>query len=523
MSFRLFQCCGLLGPSDETGFPATSVHYLSTTFLKEVEEHGLDRNANLYEIENLSSNEYGVIRKKGADIVCPVDGELGASYVHCLNGEDNVGEANYMLSYTWGYTIGDIVDSLVEYCASTNQSPKRVYVWMCCLCVNQHRVVKLRDEGKVVPFEDFSNTFYQRVNGIQNILSMMMSWNEPAYLKRAWCIYEMYVATTSSECNVTILMPPKEKHRFAKEIEDGEGGNIFFKVMSQTNIEKASAFPADKELIMKAVHEGPGAHKLNVAINDLLIDWSKTAILDVISTREKECTDSSTDVQFARFLRKVGLLFWKQGFYEHALEQQLRALETQTRVLGGLNTETAQTHNDIGMTYSNLHRQKEAVFHCQKALDIRREILGEVNKDTAASYSTVAMRLKSLGELDAALEMVMKALDVRRKLYNNKDHADICRSLITVGRVLAAKEQHREALEYLEKAVDVARSDDVQDVRLEARALDDMGSSYSNLGKVQDALNTYEKCLVIREKILGSNHKLTVKIRNNIESLTGSR
>ena len=70
----------------ETGFPATSVHYLSTTFLKEVEEHGLDRNANLYEIENLSSNEYGVIRKKGADIVCPVDGELGASYVHCLNG-----------------------------------------------------------------------------------------------------------------------------------------------------------------------------------------------------------------------------------------------------------------------------------------------------------------------------------------------------------------------------------------------------------------------------------------------------
>ena len=57
---------------------------------------------------------------------------------------------------------------------------------------------------------------------------------------------------------------------FAKEIEDGqEGGNIFFKVMSQTDIEKASAFPADKELIMKAVHEGPGPHKLNVAINDL--------------------------------------------------------------------------------------------------------------------------------------------------------------------------------------------------------------------------------------------------------------
>ena len=70
--------------------------------------------------------------------------------------------------------------------------------------------------------------------------------------------------------------------------------------------------------------------------------------------------------------------------------------------------------------------------------------------------------------------------------------------------------------------MDVARSDNVQDVRLEARALDDIGSSYSKLGKVQDAINTYEKCFVIREKILGSTHKLTVKIQNNIESLERS-
>ena len=40
----------------------------------------------------------------------------------------------------------------MDFCESTrtHQSPKRVYVWMCCLCVNQHRVVELRDQNKVV-------------------------------------------------------------------------------------------------------------------------------------------------------------------------------------------------------------------------------------------------------------------------------------------------------------------------------------------------------------------------------------
>lgn len=513
------------GTDRTSGFPAVSVHYLSTTFLEEVRSHFLDENASLYEIENLSvSDSLGVIRKKGADVTCPVDGRRGCSYVHCLTGEDNVGDANYMLSYTWGYSIGSIVDALVDFCESTQNSPKRVYVWMCCLCVNQHRVVELRDQNKVVPFEEFSDTFFKRVNGIKNILSMMTPWDDPGYLKRAWCIFEMYVATTSPECNVTILMPPGEKYSFAKEIEHGKGGNVFFKVLSKTNIEKAEAYPADKVLIIKAVtgENGPGAYALNVVINELLIEWSKTAILDVVRVREANCVDSdpSTDVTFARFLGKVGLLFWKQGFHEHALEQQSRALEIQKKVLGEVDEHTARTYNNIGMTYNSLHQQREATECCEKALQIRREVLGEVHKDTIESYSTVAMRLKGQGRLDEALEMVLAALDGRRKMYETEHHADVCRSLITVGRVLDAKDEHEEAMEYFHKAVAVAQAEEVDDVRLEARALDDMGACYNKMGQRDMAIETYEKCLLIREKILGSNAPLTMKIRKKLSAIS---
>ena len=78
-----------------------SVRYLQTGFLKEIEEAGLSRNSVIYDIENLRGPP-GVIRRKGEQVVSPTDGRLGASYVDCLEGDDHVGIANGMLSYTWG-------------------------------------------------------------------------------------------------------------------------------------------------------------------------------------------------------------------------------------------------------------------------------------------------------------------------------------------------------------------------------------------------------------------------------------
>jgi hypothetical protein len=80
---------------------ALSVHYLQTQFLKEVRRAKFSRDSPIYVIEDLKG-PHGVIRRKGKDVKCPVDGKLGAAYVHCVEGEDNVGKATHMLSYSWG-------------------------------------------------------------------------------------------------------------------------------------------------------------------------------------------------------------------------------------------------------------------------------------------------------------------------------------------------------------------------------------------------------------------------------------
>ena len=59
------------------------------------------RMAKIHEIEDLSGSP-GVVRQYSAETICPIDGRKGSAYVHVLSGEDHVGEATHMLSYTWG-------------------------------------------------------------------------------------------------------------------------------------------------------------------------------------------------------------------------------------------------------------------------------------------------------------------------------------------------------------------------------------------------------------------------------------
>ena len=98
-------------------FLAPSVHHLETTFLQYVQDSGFAGSAKIYDIEDLQKEEPGLIRRKGMEITCPIDGKVGASYVHCINGgKDHIGTATHMLSYTWGYSVEDIIATLKHFC-----------------------------------------------------------------------------------------------------------------------------------------------------------------------------------------------------------------------------------------------------------------------------------------------------------------------------------------------------------------------------------------------------------------------
>ena len=73
----------------------------------------------------------------------------------------------------------------------------------------------------------------------------MSPWTKPLYLERVWCIFEIYTAETSSECNVTILMPQREKDSFDsfvrnhRDVHQAQG--MLNDALADTKIENARA------------------------------------------------------------------------------------------------------------------------------------------------------------------------------------------------------------------------------------------------------------------------------------------
>ena len=158
-----------------------SVHYLHNTLLNEIKEAGFNvETVTASQLEpNLYSKEMGFIRKKGENSPCPRDGKTGAAFVDCLEGPDNIGPSNIMLSYTWGDSLKDIIETLYQKCQEEERDPKRAYVWICCFCNNQHRVHEARISGKDVPFQEFHEIFKSNVLGIGQVWSYMSSWRDP--------------------------------------------------------------------------------------------------------------------------------------------------------------------------------------------------------------------------------------------------------------------------------------------------------------------------------------------------------
>lgn len=114
-----------------------------------------------------------VVKPAGAKTVCPRDGQMGAAYVDTLRKQENVGRACALLSYTWHYKVVSVGQALERWAEQSGRDLKQTYVWVCSLCLNQHRMTV------VVSPEDLAAEFGPRVTQIGRILPMLEPWRNP--------------------------------------------------------------------------------------------------------------------------------------------------------------------------------------------------------------------------------------------------------------------------------------------------------------------------------------------------------
>ena len=152
-----------------------------------------------------------------AGTACPRDGEMGCAYVDTLSSADDVGRANGLLSYSWGYLVAEVASALAAWADRAGRDPKRTRIWICSLCLNQHRI----GSGDAVSPEDLAKEFGERVVALGRILPMLEPWDDPGYVQRAWCLFELYTSIRSN-VEIDIILSPRQAQSFRDRInQDG--------------------------------------------------------------------------------------------------------------------------------------------------------------------------------------------------------------------------------------------------------------------------------------------------------------
>jgi len=352
-----------------------SVYYLEIVLLREMQHSDLNvEEATIYDLEDPRSKEHGLIRRKGANLLCPRDGKRGAAYVDAIS-DTFVGGANLMLSYTWRYRVKDIIDTLVAKCKTDNRDTKTTFVWICCFCNNQHRI----SETKNVSFDEFRETFSNTVTGVGTIWSMMSPWNNPAYLKRVWCIFEVYTAHKEVGCTAEIIMPEREKAAMISSLEDY---NELYDVLGKTRIELAEAsVDQDKKNILELVEKTVGFSDLNNKVNVLLREWIMGVLLSEAEKGDpkgkKKILDNATK------LYHIATALEKMGNFDKSLELYNQCRSMREQWLDKDHLVTTMTYNKIGVVMCSKGDYESAMHMYQKCQLIQEKSLGKGHPFTA--------------------------------------------------------------------------------------------------------------------------------------------
>ena len=494
----------------------------------------------------------GIILQKGVDVVSPADGKLGASYVHWLmmhddnyvaakeemetdrhyNEGDNehneftddedsedqersppiIARADYMLSYTWSYTIGDIISSIVEFCNSQRDDINRTYVWIDFLCINQHRVIEAKKHGDS-GLLNFESDFPQLLSQIGHLLAMMTPWNNPVYVERIWCIYEFYTAYTTG-CDISIIMPETEIESIHADIFGDTGDlNVLYNVFGRTEIENAvSSYESDGDIILSLIRTTVGYDELNHKVNELLHCWIRGVIQTQTMDRRKYDGQQPSN---------------RHEPYDEVVGRLLSAYDD---AFDGSNVENAKYHTSNGKKLLSEGSYAEALIEFRKAHVTYKLAFGPQNADTVASLRHIGAALCDMGQYEDAMQVHRRALAVLLSSISKDGDSPSSSSLLSsiaelhndIGLVFYQQGEYDSALNEYDQSLRICTKLYGYNSTRTAASLHRIATALEGQNELSNALRQYERsyCIYQNHYVIESHPKI-ISIGRKIAELKG--
>jgi len=440
-----------------------------------------------------------IFKPKTADWKCSMRKKLEGK--RDSNGNQAVGKMEYFVSYSWSYKIGNLMQALAEFEASLERERKDpVYFFIDCVCINQW------DPEKHISALD------TKVEKAQAVVTVIVDWENPIPLKRAWCLLEMSVALWSYVPLKIVLTSKNLKSFRAALFSDFD--SVVGKI-EQIDVRTAEATKIkDLTEIKQRIAQTCGYSKLNNTVIRALKNWLVNEVeqmLEAISNSELLQTNERSIWDqleiFAMFKRHMGDFHAAEKMYHKIYYGRFESL-------GATNISTIVAQCNYGNCLREQQKLKVAgdlLFNCyQTAIST----LGENHAVTLITQSCWGLLQKDLGNLNEA-EKILR--DVKQKGISCEGKwsraADSMTRTSNVALVLQLQGKAREAVDLLKLCHSGTRR--ISGERHDFVFVDkhNLGAALCRSGEHSEAEEILRKCYDGRVELLGYENLRTLMTR----------
>jgi tetratricopeptide (TPR) repeat protein len=226
---------------------------------------------------------------------------------------------------------------------------------------------------------------------------------------------------------------------------------------------------------------------------------------------------SSHNLASADSYNDIGNVLYSTGNNDAALIEFRKALGIQQSILGtGKHQTLALTHAQIGMVMKAKGNLEDALKEYQTAAMIQEASIGTDHVQTAPTYENLTSVFRCQDNLDAALEVCRKSKDCYDKALGAY-HPTTATAWQTLGAIQNDMDMVEDALQSYQTALEIRES--LGDVQQTAETLQSIGTLLFEVGDPDEALVTLRKAFDILEPILGIDHPSTTGLADMINNV----
>ncbi|KAL4935809.1 hypothetical protein BDV06DRAFT_233938 [Aspergillus oleicola] len=236
----------------------------------------------------------------------------------------------------------------------------------------------------------------------------------------------------------------------------------------------------------------------------------------------------------------LAFTYEEQGRVQEAQELERQVLAIRRRVLGPEHPETLTSMGNLAYRYGEHGRRQEAQELERQVLEISKQVLGPEHPDTLFSMANLAVTHSKQGQWKEAEELGVYVLEVRKRVLGLVHHETLL-SMANLASIYQSQVQWRKAEELqlqLVKArkevlgpehpstltsianlastywnlrqLDETEKLQVQVMQGSIQVMHNLAFTWHSQQKTHEAIDLMEKCVKLRNKVLGFFHPRTI-------------